>query len=128
MTAVRRFLAHRGLVTALVVLLVLPTSLVWLGVGQGHFEPLLYSAVIEVDVVFDAECNMVLLQNTSEFGRQVHVTKLVEYLLDTPRDIDAWCIEQAGEFTVRAKLWRTWLSLVTFSHETWEFEYEVVPG
>lgn len=128
MTAVRRFLAHRGLVTALVVLLVLPTSLVWLGVGQGHFEPLLYSAVIEADVVFDAECNMVLLQNTSEFGRQVHVTKLVEYLLDTPRDMDAWCIEQVGEFAVRAKLWRIWLSLVTFSHETWEFEYEVVPG
>lgn len=128
MTAVRRFLAHRGLVTALVVLLVLPTSLVWLGVGQGHFEPLLYSAVIEADVVFDAECNMVLLQNTSEFGRQVHVTKLVEYLLDTPRAMDAWCIEQAGEFTVHAKLWRTWLSLVTFSRDTWEFEYEVVLG
>lgn len=124
MAAVRRLLAHRGSVTALVVLLALSTPLVWLGVSQGHFDPLLYSAVIEADVVFDTECNMVSLRNKSELGRQAHVTKLVEYLLDMPA-MGTWCSEPAGEFTVRAKLWRTWLNLVTFSlHDTWEVTYE----
>ncbi len=160
MTAIRRFLAHRGLVTALVVLLVLPTSLVWLGVGQGHFEPLLYSAVIEADVVFDAECNMVSRQITSASGRQDHVAKLEtwnsEILLEdlahhrdmwthltdkgwSPKEIEAFsrdvgthsCVEHAGEFSTRSRLWRNWFGLMTrFSTEVHDmhYEYEQVQG
>lgn len=154
MAALHRFLAHRGLVTALVVLLVLSTPLVWLGASQGHFDPLLYSAVIEADVEFNAECNMVSRQITSESGRQDRVTELevwsTETLLDhvsphrsmwlqladkgwAPAEIEALaqdaglhgCLEHAGKFSTHSKLLRNWFSLITsFSTDAYEMTYE----
>ena len=155
--ALHRFLAHWGLVTALVVLLVLSTPLVWLGASQGHFDPMLYAAVIEADVEFDAECN-VSRQITSASGRQDRVAKLetlasedamlhsVSHARDmwthlankgwTSMEIVAFaqdldlssCVDHAGKFTTKAKLWRGWLNLMTFSSGTWETVYEPVHG
>ncbi len=62
MAAVRRFLVHRGLVTVLVFLLVLPAPLIWMGSSTSLLDPVLYSAVIEADVEIDAECNLVSWQ------------------------------------------------------------------
>ena len=157
MVAVRRLLAHRGLVAVLVVLLVLPAPLVWMGSSTGLLDPMLYSAVIEADVEFDAECN-VSRQITSASGRQDRVAKLetlasedmmlhsVSHSRDmwthltnkgwTPveivafaRDLDlSSCVDHAGKFTTKAKLWRGWLNLMTFSSGTWETVYEPVQG
>ena len=67
---------HPGLAALLVLLLVLPAPLVWLGSSTDLLDPVLYSAVIEADVEFDAECNMVSRQITNESGLQDHVAKL----------------------------------------------------
>ena len=153
MDTVRRFLAHRGLVTVLVLLLVLPAPLIWMGSSTSLLEPVLYSAVLEADVVFDAECNMVSWQITSESGRQDRVVKLEawssETLLDNlsqpramwthladkgwpPNEIEAFardsgthsCIEHAGEFSTRSRLWRNWFSLTTsFSIDVRDIQY-----
>lgn len=160
MAAARRFLAHRGFVTVLVLLLVLPAPLVWLGSSTDLLEPVLYSAVIEADVAFDAECNMVSRQITSASGRQDHVAKLEtwssEILLEdlahhrdmwthltdkgwSPKEIEAFsrdvgthsCVEHAGEFSTRSRLWRNWFGLMTsFSTDAHDihYEYEQVQG
>jgi len=72
----QRIRNHPGLAALLVLLLVLPAPLVWLGSSTDLLDPVLYSAVIEADVVFDAECNMVSRQITSESGQQDYVAKL----------------------------------------------------
>jgi hypothetical protein len=153
----QRIRNHPGLAALLVLLLVLPAPLVWLGSSTDLLEPVLYSAVIEADVVFDAECNMVWRQIVSESGRQDHVAKLevlafegmfhsVAHAMDmwthltnkgwTPAEIEAFaqdldvssCGDHAGKFTTRAKLGSIWLNLMTFSSESWEIEYEKVQG
>ncbi len=157
MAAVCRFLAHRGLVTVLVLLLVLPAPLIWMGSSTSLLDPVLYSAVIEADVKFDAECNMVARQITGEIGRQDHLAKLEawssETLSDqlahpramwthltdkgwTPTDIETLardsglqsCVEHAGEFTTHSRLLRNWFSLMTsFSTDVHEMQYEYEP-
>ena len=156
----QRIRNHPGLAALLVLLLVLPAPLVWLGSSTDLLDPVLYSAVIEADVEFDAECNMVSRQITSESGPQDHVAKLEawssETLLDdlsqhramwthltdkgwTPKEIEAFardfgthsCIEHAGEFSTRSRLWRNWLGLMTsFSIDVRDmhYEYEQVQG
>lgn len=157
MAAVRRFLAHRGLVTILVLLLVLPAPLIWMGSSTSLLDPMLYSAVIEADVEFDAECNMVSRQITSASGRQDHVAKLEALASEgmvhlvahatnmwthltnkgwTPAEIEALaqdfdlssCGDHVGMVMTRSKLWRGWLNLMTFSSESWETTYEWVQG
>lgn len=152
-----RLRSHPGLATVLVVLLVLPASLIWMGSNTSLLDPVLYSAVIEADVEFDAECNMVSRRITSESGRQVHVAKLAAltsegmfhsvshsrymwtHLMDkgwTPAEIEAFardlelssCVDHAGKFMTRAKLGSIWLNLMTFSSESWEIAYEPVDG
>lgn len=149
MGAVCRFLAHRGLVTVLVLLLVLPTSLIWMGSSTSLMDPVLYSAVIEADVEIDADCNLVSWRITSASGRQDHVAKLEALasegiFLLVSHDRDMWthlrnkgwslaeiealvpraglagCVQHAGKFTTRAKLGSVWLNLITFSSESWE--------
>ncbi|MCY4522307.1 MAG: hypothetical protein OXC13_16215 [Caldilineaceae bacterium] len=149
MAAVRRFLVHRGLVTVLVFLLVLPAPLIWMGSSTSLLDPVLYSAVIEADVEIDAECNLVSWQISSESGRQGHVAKLealasegIFHLIShdramwthlrnkgwtlaeiealVPRAGLAGCARHAGKFTTRAKLGSVWLNLMTFSSESWE--------
>lgn len=153
----QRIRNHPGLAALLVLLLVLPAPLVWLGSSTDLLDPVLYSAVIEADVVFDTECNMVSRQIVSESGRQDHVAKLealasegmfhsVAHAMDmwmhltnkgwTPAEIEAFardldvssCGDHAGKFTTRAKLGSIWLNLMTFSSESWEIEYEKVQG
>lgn len=143
MDAVRRFLAHRGLVTVLVLLLVLPTSLIWMGSSTSLLDPVLYSAVIEADVEIDAECNLVSWRITSASGRQDHVAKLealaserifllvspIEALV--PRAGLAGCVQHAGKFTTRAKLGSIWLNLMTLSSGSWEIamgEWRLAPA
>ena len=151
---ISRLRSHPGLAALLVVLLVLPVPLIWLGSSTNLLDPVLYSAVIEADVVFDAECNMVARQITSEFGRQDQVAKLEawssEILLDslsphrtmwthladkgwTPGEIEALardsgthsCIEHATEFSTRSRLWRNWFGLMTsFSTDVHDMHYE----
>lgn len=72
----QRIRNHPGLAALLVLLLILPAPLVWLGSSTDLLDPVLYSAVIEADVVFDAECNMVSRQVTRELGPQDRVAKL----------------------------------------------------
>ena len=148
MDAVRRFLAHRGLVSVLVLLLVLPASLSWMGSSTSLLDPVLYAAVIEADVEIDAECNLVSWQITSESGRQDHVAKLEmlasEGVFHLVHDRNLWtylrnkgwtlaeiealvpraglarCAQHAGKFTTKAKLGSVWLNLMTFSSESWE--------
>ena len=79
----QRIRNHPGLAALLVLLLVLPAPLVWLGSSTDLLDPVLYSAVIEADVEFDAECNMVSRQITSESGRQDHVAKLEAWSSET---------------------------------------------
>lgn len=153
----QRIRNHPGLAALLVLLLVLPAPLVWLGSSTDLLDPVLYSAVIEADVVFDTECNMVSRQIVSESGRQDHVAKLealasegmfhsVAHAMDmwthltnkgwTPAEIEAFardldvssCGDHAGKFTTRAKLGSIWLNLMTFSSGSWEIEYEKVQG
>lgn len=73
---ISRIRSHPGLAAVLVVLLMLPAPLMWLGSSTNLLEPVLYSAVIEANVAFDAECNMVSRQVTRELGRQDRVEKL----------------------------------------------------
>jgi hypothetical protein len=149
MDAIRRFLAHRGLVTVLVLLLVLPTSLSWMGTSTSLLDPVLYSAVIEADVEIDADCNLVSWRITSASGRQDHVVKLEALASDqvfslVGHDRDMWkylrkegwslaeiealvpraglarCALHAGKFTTRAKLGSVWLNLMTLSSGSWE--------
>lgn len=153
----QRIRNHPGRDALLVLLLVLPAPLVWLGSSTDLLDPVLYSAVIEADVEFDAECNMVSRQITSESGRRDHVAKLeawssegmfhsVTHARDmwthltnkgwTPVEIETFardldlssCRDHAGKFTTRAKLGSVWLNLMTFSSESWEIEYEPVHG
>ena len=153
----QRIRNHPGLAALLVLLLVLPAPLVWLGSSTDLLDPVLYSAVIEADVVFDTECNMVSRQIVSESGRQDHVAKLealasegmfhsVTHAMDmwthltnkgwTPAEIEDFardldvssCGDHAGKFTTRAKLGSIWLNLMTFSSGSWEIEYEKVQG
>ena len=98
---------HPGLAALLVLLLVLPAPLVWLDSSTDLLDPVLYSAVIEVDVVFDAECNIVSRQITSESGQQDHVASLealifegmIYHLVSHDRDMWKYLREKAG-------LWR----------------------
>lgn len=153
----QRIRNHPGLAALLVLLLVLPAPLVWLGSSTDLLDPVLYSAVIEADVVFDTECNMVSRQIVSESGRQGHVAKLEALASEgmfhsvahatnmwthltnkgwTPAEIEAFardldvssCGDHAGKFTTRAKLGSIWLNLMTFSSGSWEIEYEKVQG
>ena len=73
---ISRLRSHPGLAAVLVVLLMLPAPLIWLGSSTNLLEPVLYSAVIEANVAFDAECNMVSRQVTRELGRPDRVEKL----------------------------------------------------
>ena len=154
---ISRLRSHPGLAAVLVVLLMLPAPLIWLGSSTNLLDPVLYSAVIEADTVFDAECNMVSQEITSVSGRQDHVAKLEAltsegmfhsvshsrymwtHLMDkgwTPAEIEAFardlelssCVDHAGKFMTRAKLGSIWLNLMTFSSESWEIEYEPVDG
>ncbi len=125
----QRIRNHPGLAALLILLLVLSAPLVWLGSSMDLLEPVLYSAVIEADVEFDAECNMVSRQITSESGRQDRVAKL-EALASEGMYLSS-CRDHAGKVMTRSKLWRGWLNLMTFSHfshENWETTYEWVQG
>lgn len=87
---------HPGLAALLVLLLVLPAPLVWLGSSTDLLDPVLYSAVIEADVVFDAECNIVSRRITSESGQQDHVASLEALIFEgmiyhlVSHDRDMW--------------------------------------
>ena len=150
---ISRLRSHPGLAAVLVVLLMLPAPLIWLGASTNLLDPVLYSAVIEANVVLDAECNMVSRQITSESGRQEHVAKLEawssEIMLEnlshhramwthltdkgwTPDEIEALardsgthgCVEHAGEFSTRSRLWRNWFGLMTsFSTDVRDMKY-----
>ncbi len=140
---------HPGLAASLVLLLVLPAPLVWLGSSTSLLDPVLYSAVIEADVEIDADCNLVSWRITSASGRQDHVAKLealasegIFHLVFHDRDMwtylrnKGWtlaeiealvpragfagCVQHAGKFTTRAKLGSVWLNLMTFSSGSWE--------
>ena len=151
----QRIRNHPGLAALLVFLLVLPAPLVWLGTSTNLLEPVLYSAVIEADMVFDADCNMVSRQVTRELGQQDHRVELAEWTVNhdwhslfhtmaltdkgwSPNEMEALasdagissCVEYAGElFTTRAKLWRTWRGLMSLNiHDGWEMEIEPVQG
>ena len=75
---ISRLRSHPGLAAVLVVLLMLPAPLIWLGSSTNLLDPVLYSAVIESDVVFDAECNLISRQVTRELGQQDHLAELTE--------------------------------------------------
>ncbi len=153
----QRIRNHPGLAALFVLLLVLPAPLVWLGSSTDLLDPVLYSAVIEADVVFDMECNIVSRQIMSASGRQDHVAKLEaltsEWMFplvfydrdmwmhlrneDWPlAEIDALvpqaglagCAQHAGKFMTRARLGSVWLNLMTFSSANWEIVYEPVHG
>ena len=154
---ISRLRSHPGLAAVLVVLLMLPAPLIWLGSSTNLLEPVLYSAVIEADTVFDAECNMVSQEITSVSGRKNHVAKLealtsermfhsVSHSRDmwthlrnkgwTPAEIEAFardlelssCVDHAGKFTTRSRLWRGWLNLMTFQSGALAITYEKVQG
>ena len=106
---------HPGLATLLVLLLVLPAPLVWLGSSTNLLDPVLYSAVIEADVVLDAGCNVVSRQVTREYGQQNDLTELEAHTIQALSD-HHWlsemtmsrCVEKSGEFTMHSKFWRAW--------------------